>query len=103
MQSRINSDSEGFAVQGHLTAASVMGLLGESAMLFDFHSHVSVNLGQVERASSAGLALLLEWQRLAQQSGGSMDFRQVPKNLLTLAQLSDLDEVLVLSGKVDKE
>ncbi len=59
---------------------------------------VQVDLGGVESADSAGLALLIACMREAAQAGASVRFLNMPPQLLDIARLSDLDEILPLEG-----
>ena len=56
----------------------------------------SVDLAQVERVDSAGLALLLEWQSQAKQRGTELEFHNAPRDLLRLASLSEATGLLGL-------
>ncbi|MDR3324056.1 MAG: STAS domain-containing protein [Zoogloeaceae bacterium] len=53
-----------------------------------------VDLSGVEQADSSGLAVLLEWQRLAHAAGGVLRFTHPPQSLRALTTLYDLDEVV---------
>lgn len=59
---------------------------------------VEFDLGAVSAADSAALALLVEWLRLAGEAGSQLQFRNVPAQLLAIAQVSDLAERLPLVG-----
>jgi phospholipid transport system transporter-binding protein len=50
----------------------------------------------VERSDSAGLALLVECLRQAHQSGKSLRFFNIPAQMLAIARVSSLDQVLPL-------
>lgn len=50
----------------------------------------------MERANSAGLALLLEWLDAAQRRGQGLRFRHLPESLLAIAGMSHLEEHLPL-------
>jgi phospholipid transport system transporter-binding protein len=54
-----------------------------------------VDLAKVSEADSSGLAVLLEWQRIARAAGGSLCLIHAPECLKTLSDLYDLDEVLI--------
>lgn len=87
-----------FRVAGDIGFANVTQLLGESRVLFSHPADsLLVDLGGVGRADSAGLALLLEWMRLAQAAGKSIRYRQIPAQLLAIAHASNLDRHLPLT------
>ena len=58
----------------------------EGALAFD--------LGGVRTADSAGLALLVSWQRAARREGGGIHFRGTPPALRAIAGLCGVDRDL---------
>lgn len=44
----------------------------------------------VERVDSAGLAVILEWQRAARHAGRTLELHRLPANLIELADLYGL-------------
>jgi phospholipid transport system transporter-binding protein len=86
-------------VSGELTFATVTPLLRQSHPLFaQAGEHITVELGEVARADSAGLALLIEWMRQARAQGRSIHFSHLPEQLLAIANASDLDAILPLTA-----
>jgi phospholipid transport system transporter-binding protein len=55
---------------------------------------VAVDLSGVTRADSAGLALLLEWLRLAAGGGRELRFVNVPDQVHRLIEINGLTEIL---------
>lgn len=53
-----------------------------------------VDLSQVHRTDSAGLAFLLEFMRQAQSRGQPISFQHIPKQLMHLAEFSRVDALL---------
>jgi phospholipid transport system transporter-binding protein len=91
-------DPDLLTVNGELTFAAVPDLLEQGAALLAMHSApVRVDLGGVTRADSAGLALLIEWLRLARARRADIEFRNVPPQMLAIARVSGLDSVLPLA------
>lgn len=87
-----------YRVEGDLTYATVTTLRSESRNLFATAAgELEFDLGGVERADSAGLALLIDWMRSARAAGGSLRFRAMPSQMRAIAEVSDLDEVLPLA------
>lgn len=82
------------AVEGPLTFESAGGLLVEGMRLLDGDAHVCLDLAGVTRADSAGLALLVEWQRAARRRGFALELRHMPAQLLAIARLTGLDGLL---------
>lgn len=92
------ANSGAYAVAGSLSFATVPAILRQSGTLFAQPGNVVIDLGAVERTDSAGLALLVEWLRLARSHGRSITFRNVPAQLCALAHLSDLEQLLPIEG-----
>lgn len=85
-----------YAVAGELTFDTVPAAWNQSQEWFAAGTPVSVDLAEVSRADSAGLALLLEWLRVARERGTSVMFQHVPAQIVAIAQLTSLGGVLPL-------
>lgn len=83
-----------FRVSGVLSFGTASEALGESARLFDGQRHLELDLGGVESTDSAGLALLVEWAARARREHRKLVFRNLPKQALALARISELDKLL---------
>ncbi|MEA1050204.1 STAS domain-containing protein [Lamprobacter modestohalophilus] len=55
---------------------------------------VEIDLGGVERSSSAGIALLLDWVDQAGSDGIDLQFRNWPEALLRIASFSNVEGLL---------
>ena len=55
---------------------------------------VTFDLGAVEQADSAGLALLVGWRRAAERAGGRIHFRGAPSALRAIAGLCGVEHHL---------
>ena len=58
-------------------------------------AQLQLDLAGVSRADSAGLALLLETLGIARRSGRSLKIVNAPATLRTLAQISDVETMLL--------
>ena len=86
-----------FSLKGELSFASVQAAMKKSKTLFDTPVETMVfDLAGITKADSAGLALLLEWLRLARQSGADLHYANLPRQLLAMAQVAGLDEILMI-------
>lgn len=86
-----SQESGGFTLKGILDLSSVSELWSQSAELFaNSGNNVTINLGEIERADSAGLALLVSWKRWAKTNNKSMAFTQVPDQVAALADTNNL-------------
>lgn len=83
-----------FRVIGPMTFATVTELLKQSAGRFGQAERMEADLGQVGDSDSAGLALLIEWKRLAREKGSSITFTNTPPQLMALARISEVDELI---------
>jgi len=84
-----------FELRGPVTFATAGALLGAGAARFTGLGAVTVDLGQVTRADSAGLALLLEWLRLGRAAGRPVRFTNLPDKLRGIARLSGVEQLLL--------
>jgi phospholipid transport system transporter-binding protein len=80
-------------VQGPLTMNCVTAVLEESTRLFQLPD-VTVDLGAVTEVDSAAVSLLLEWRRAARREHRTVRFVNVPANLLSLAKLYGVSELI---------
>ena len=83
-----------FVLQRDLTFATVKEILSESLPLFSGQTSISVDLEQVDESDSAGLALLIEWVSWARQNDCDIRFENVPQQLKTLAEISEVSELI---------
>lgn len=87
-----------FRVTGILDAATVVELLEQSLERFKGEPHICVDLGGVAEGDSAGLALLIEWLRIARQRDQRIQFTNVPAQINALARISEVEDLLAASG-----
>jgi phospholipid transport system transporter-binding protein len=84
-----------YLIRGALTLDTVTALRGAGLRAFGKGSGaIDVDLGQVTRADSGALALLIDWLAWARAAGRTMRVSAVPAALLALARLSDVEEFL---------
>ena len=60
----------------------------------------TIDLARVREADSAGLAVLVEWLATARRRETTIRYEGVPAQILAVARLSDLDDLL-LDGNVE--
>jgi len=83
-------------LSGPLTFDTVSSLSREVNLFQNSGSSVTVDFAGVSRADSAALALLLDWMRQASAKGRRVEFSNLPENMLALAKVSGIDELLPL-------
>ena len=87
----LTSDGKLF-VEGEMTFNTVNQLWEESQPLLE-HIRI-IDLKEVKRSDSAGLALLIEWHQYVQRYNGSVTFKNLPVSLLNMAKVSGIHEFL---------
>jgi phospholipid transport system transporter-binding protein len=92
----LNFDSKDnlFHVAGELTFATVNALLEHAPALFESYHKLNIDFMDVTRSDSAGLALLIDWMRLAKTSNKEIMFYNIPAQMLAIANASGVDELL---------
>ena len=69
-------------------------LLDEGTVAFGAEPRVEIDLSQVGRVDSAGLALLVEWSVAARSGGRTVVYRKPPAMVGALAGISDLAQFI---------
>ena len=90
-----------FRVSGALDYASVGRVERLARPLLRAAPEAVVDLGGVQTANSAALALLLEWVDQARQGRRRIRFTGVPAAVLEIAKVSNVAELLPLAGNGD--
>jgi len=86
-------------IAGELTLHTLPALLAESAALRAAATPsqgLELDLSGVTRIDSSAVALLLAWMRAARRAGTSVKFRQAPRQLLSIAEVSGVRSLLPL-------
>jgi phospholipid transport system transporter-binding protein len=89
-------DNGRLEIHGDLSFASVPALWEQCYAQLRKHPQLEIDLHRVQRSDSAGLALLVECLRQARQTGKSIRFFNIPAQMLAIARVSCLDQVLPL-------
>ncbi|HKE95791.1 MAG TPA: STAS domain-containing protein, partial [Povalibacter sp.] len=87
-----------FRVGGVLDASTVTRILEDSVSRFRGVPRVVVDFAAVTASDSSGLALLLEWIRQARKGGQQIHFEEVPEQIMALARISEVDDLLLENG-----
>ena len=94
-RARLESLGEGrFRVSGVLNATTATEVLEQSESRFTQAPQIEVDFGGVGESDSAGLALLIEWLRVARQSGRKIHFANVPAQIEALARISEVEDLI---------
>ncbi len=81
-------------VEGDLDFGTVAGLLAQGEAMIPRSGQIEIDLGGVESANSAGLALLLEWVDLSRARRVDLRYLGLPDALARIADLSNLRSLL---------
>jgi phospholipid transport system transporter-binding protein len=94
-QARIERrDTRSYHVQGAMTFDSVTDLWHQSEGIFEDDGVLRIDLADVTRTDSGGLALLIEWLREAKRRGRRVEFLNLPNQMRALASAANLGEIL---------
>ncbi|WP_058555783.1 lipid asymmetry maintenance protein MlaB [Thiohalocapsa sp. ML1] len=85
-------------LDGDLTLAAVAALAAQMPTA-DAAGQVTLDLAGVGRASSAGVALLLQWQAMLRPAGKVLLLHNAPAALGRLAELANVDGLLGLDAQ----
>jgi phospholipid transport system transporter-binding protein len=103
-RARIESLGAGrFRVSGVLDASTAREVLEQSEARFEQFKELDIDLGGVGESDSAGLALLIEWLRLARQGQKSLRFANVPAQIEALARISEVEDLIGGAEKGEKK
>jgi phospholipid transport system transporter-binding protein len=94
----INEPTSGrVVVTGELTFASARDARQLGVLVLDSSRAPSlvIDCSGVTRADSAGLAVLLDWMAWGRRKSRSVTLANLPKSLLEIARISEVDELLV--------
>ncbi len=94
MTPRLTQESSGeYLLSGSLNFTTVTPLYREAHIDLS-GNQVSVSLRDVEHSDSAGLALLVEWVRLADRQQCALRYTDIPTHLQTLIDVTGLHPIL---------
>ncbi|HCU54813.1 MAG TPA: hypothetical protein DIC36_11245 [Gammaproteobacteria bacterium] len=82
------------SVQGALTFDTVPDWFAKGSGWFSGDGELIIDLAGVTRTDSAGLALLIEWLRLARTAKRPLRFTNVPDQVQTLTRINGLQDAL---------
>jgi phospholipid transport system transporter-binding protein len=85
-----------FAADGPLTFATARRAaeLGERSFAGGAGDAVEIDCAGITASDSAGLAVLLEWLRIARRAGRTLRYTALPQGLMALARISEVDAML---------
>jgi len=87
-------DTRSYGVRGAMTFDSVTDLWRQSPEMFSDQTVLNIDLVDVTHTDSAGLALLVEWLSEASRQGARVELLNLPAQMLALATVANLDQLL---------
>jgi phospholipid transport system transporter-binding protein len=91
------ASSEVLALTGALSFETIPTVLEQSEQFAarpDLPDRLTIDFAGITGVDSSAVALLLEWRRLAALRGKRLEFANLPPNLLALAQLYGVAELI---------
>ena len=86
-----------FLIEGALVKDHVAALWSQGQQAWNGLTHVELDLSAVEQCDSAGLALLVDWLRIATHNGQRMVVVNMTGQIAGLVNLVELDSVFSTS------
>ena len=83
-----------FVLRGRLDFHTAPGALERSRDLFADHASIEVDMTEVQKSDSAGLALLLEWVNWARNYVREIRFVNIPDQITAIAQICEVENLL---------
>lgn len=100
-QQDINIESRGdghYLLSGVLSFQTVPQLWKQGGDMLDGSPQLLLDLAGVSRTDSAGIALLVEWLRMASERNARICFQNIPPQMLAIARVSGLDDLLPIKS-----
>ena len=83
-----------FKISGDLDFQTVPAMWQKSLALFANCPSIQIDLSGVNRSTSAGLALLIEWMRFARSRNLSIAFHNLPIQMREIARVCEVETKL---------
>ena len=93
----MNAAGEVLTLEGALSFETLPGVLEQSAEYVarsDLPERLTIDFANITHVDSSAVALLLEWRREARRLGKALEFVNLPANLLALAELYGVVELI---------
>lgn len=87
----INKGGGHIALSGDMTFASIDKRIVKTTAFLISAKEITIDMMGIVNTDSAGLALMIEWLKLARSKRTHLRFQNIPEQLVTLARLSGFD------------
>jgi phospholipid transport system transporter-binding protein len=88
-------------MHGDLDVQSVTAVWDTILQLPTEPSQLHIDLASIQRSDSSGVALLVEWLRLARRHGQEIRFINAPEQMQAIIRVAELDRLLPLTSRDD--
>jgi len=86
-----------FILAGTLSFKTVPVIWKQGLDLFNQAPSLMLDLSEVKRSDSAGVALLIDWMRFARRHNKPISYINMPSQMLAIVRASSLDAILPLA------
>lgn len=86
-----------YALVGELSFVTATEALKATEGVFENRDSARFDLASIDRADSAGVALLIEWVRRAEAAGCTLSYVNLPERVGAIAHVSGVMELLPLA------
>ena len=83
-----------YELSGTMSFGTADRILTASEQIFGAYENLSIDLSQVRRADSAGLALLLEWKARAKKRAGEIRYSGIPDSIRAIAMTTEVAHLI---------
>lgn len=94
MNATIVNENNRLIVSGELNFETIVALWKQSLPFIAKHAEIEIDLSKVTASNSGGLALLLEWLKLAKCEKKTIRFSNVPEQLRSIARVAGVGSLL---------
>ncbi len=94
MMTNIDCQNGELFVSGTLNFVTVMSIWNQSLPFIQNEKEIQINLEKIQESNGAGLALLVEWKCFAKRHNKIITFKNLPENLLSIANLTGVMQFL---------
>ncbi|WP_428355483.1 STAS domain-containing protein [Methyloprofundus sp.] len=88
-----------YIIKGDLTFSTINKASAKALNFAQSPSSINIDLQQLGKIDSAGLALLIEWIKFARAYQTQLRFDHIPAQLTALAKLCDISEIDLFNSK----
>lgn len=90
----VDSVTKNIQLSGELVFSTVNSILVQAETVFEPIAILDIDLSEVERSDSAGLALLIHWIRLAKKADKKIVYHNIPKQMSAIADATGMLDLL---------